>query len=197
MNVRILAFSGSLREKSFNKKLLAIAAEGAKAAGAEVEIIDLKDFDAPVYNGDFEEQNGIPPQIHEFVKHVTAADGLLISSPEHNASITAALKNTIDWASRDRVGPEKQFCFHHKPIAILGASPGGHGASRGLESLKAILGNVGGDVLDTHMALGKVADAFHEDGRLHDQNHDDEARAIGAGLYHAILAARDNNAETA
>ena len=79
MSVRILAFSGSLRKKSFNRKLLAIAAEGAQAAGAEVEILDLIDVDAPIFNGDLHESEGIPPQIRSFVQRVDKADGLLIT----------------------------------------------------------------------------------------------------------------------
>ena len=186
MSLRILAFSGSLREKSFNKKLLQIAVEAARSAGAEVEVLDLRDFEAPIYDGDREEREGIPPKILEFTELVHAADGLLISCPEHNGAVTAALKNTLDWASRDRKGPEEKFCFDGKLVGLLGATPGRLGAARGLANLEVILKNIGATVIETQMGLAKAHDAFDENGHLRDSEQDQQTQQLGIDLVRAL-----------
>src|SRR5262249_29719722 len=100
MAPRILAFAGSTRRDSFNKKLAGIAADGARAAGAEVTFIDLRDYPLPLYDGDLEAEKGLPEQAQRLKKLFLDHDGLLISSPEYNSSISGVLKNTIDWVSR-------------------------------------------------------------------------------------------------
>src|SRR3954469_3729847 len=97
---RILAFAGSLRRDSFNKKLVKIAAHGARAAGADVTEIDLKELPLPVYDGDLETAEGLPQNAKKLKELFVAHQGLLIASPEYNSSISAALKNVIDWVSR-------------------------------------------------------------------------------------------------
>ena len=96
---RILAFAGSSRRESINKKLVAIAAHGAGEAGAEVTLIDLKDFPLPLFDQDLEAEQGIPDDGQKLKKLFIDHDGLLIASPEHNGSIPALLKNAIDWVS--------------------------------------------------------------------------------------------------
>lgn len=191
MSIRILAFSGSLREKSLNRKLLATTVEGARSAGAEVEVLDLRDVEVPIYNGDLEEAEGIPEAILGFTKRVRAADGLLIASPEHNSSVPSVLKNTIDWASRDREGPQRRFCFDGKLVALIAASPGSQGATGGLKHLRQILSNIGATVIDPHFGLPKAHEAFDEECLLIDPEHDAEARQIGIELVHALEKARD------
>ena len=94
---RILAFAGSLRKDSYNKKLVQIAVQGARRAGAEVTYIDLKDYPLPIYDGDLEAATGIPENGQKLKKLFLDHDGLLLSAPEYNSSITAVLKNVIDW----------------------------------------------------------------------------------------------------
>src|SRR5579862_7573987 len=101
---RILAFAGSLRKESFNKKLIQIAVQGARRAGAEVTCIDLKDYPLPVYDGDLEAASGLPENAVKLKKLFGGNDGLMISAPEYNSSITAVLKNVIDWVSRPLPG---------------------------------------------------------------------------------------------
>ncbi len=96
---KILAFAGSTRTDSFNKKLVKIAMMGAQAAGAQVTYIDLRDFSMPLYDGDLEIKEGIPPNAIKFKEALIAHQGLLISSPEYNSSTSGVLKNAIDWAS--------------------------------------------------------------------------------------------------
>ena len=99
---RILAFAGSARRESFNKQLIKIAAAGAEAAGAEVTFIDLADYPMPLFNQDLEAEQGLPERAMALKKLFLENDGLLLSCPEYNSSITPLLKNTIDWVSRQR-----------------------------------------------------------------------------------------------
>ena len=97
---RILVFGGSLRAESFNQKLATIAAEAARDAGAEVTLISLRDFRMPLFDEDLEAAEGMPEAARELKALFAEHDGLIIASPEYNSTITAALKNAIDWVSR-------------------------------------------------------------------------------------------------
>ena len=97
---RILAFAGSARRESYNKRILRIAAEGARQAGAEVTQIDLRDYPLPIFDEDLEREEGTPKNAAELKQLFLAHQGLLIAAPEYNSSITPLLKNTIDWVSR-------------------------------------------------------------------------------------------------
>ena len=97
---KILAFAGSARKDSLNKKLLKIAAAGAQTAGADVTLVDLADFELPLFNQDLESEQGMPEKAGEFKRLMIAHDGFLIASPEYNSAFSPLLKNTIDWASR-------------------------------------------------------------------------------------------------
>ncbi|HEX5790218.1 MAG TPA: NAD(P)H-dependent oxidoreductase, partial [Luteolibacter sp.] len=96
----ILAFSGSLRQDSFNHKLAAIAARGARGAGAQVTLIRLRDYPLPLFDEDLEKAKGMPENAAKLKKLFADHDALLIASPEYNGGISAALKNVIDWVSR-------------------------------------------------------------------------------------------------
>src|SRR4051812_6072854 len=94
---KILAVAGSLREKSYSKRVLKVAIEGARNAGAEVTYIDLKDYPMPIYNPDLQDTQGFPPIANALQKLLLEHDGLMIASPEYNASLPGVLKNAIDW----------------------------------------------------------------------------------------------------
>lgn len=116
---KILAFAGSTRIDSFNKKLVKIAASGAREAGADVTIIDLRDFQMPTYDEDLERQEGLPTSARKLKDLMLAHQGLLVSSPEYNSSISGVLKNTIDWTSRQSDGEIPLACFKDKVAAQL------------------------------------------------------------------------------
>jgi NAD(P)H-dependent FMN reductase len=186
MPPRILAFAGSLRKDSFNKKLVKVAAAGAKAAGAEVTVIDLKDFPLPIYDGDLEAASGLPENAVKLKELFKAHDGLMIASPEYNSSITAALKNAIDWVSRSAPGEAPLTCFTDKAAVLMSASPGALGGLRGLVHFRAILGNIGVLVLPDQIAVGRSGDAFNADGTLKDAKQQAGIEGLGAKLARTL-----------
>lgn len=118
----IVGISGSLRAGSYNSALLRAAAELAPA-GTTVEIGDISGI--PLYNGDVEDESGLPPAVVELKNRLADADGIFIVTPEYNGSIPGVLKNAIDWLSRP--GEDIPRVFGGKPVAIMGATPGGLG----------------------------------------------------------------------
>lgn len=168
MSARILALAGSTRTGSFNKKLIRVAAAAAQAAGAEVTLIDLRDFPMPLYDGDLEEKEGVPPNGKRLKELMKSHSGLLLSCPEYNSGITGVLKNAIDWASRQELEEPPLVCFKGKAAALLSASPGGLGGLRGLVHVRSILGNIGTLVIPDQVAVPKAHEAFQPDGSLKD-----------------------------
>ncbi len=166
---KILAFAGSSRIASFNKKLVKFAAEGAKKAGAEVRYIDLLDYPMPLFNEDLETVEGLPQKVVEFKHLLREHQGFLISCPEYNGSITPLLKNTIDWASRPELNEKPLSCFKGKVAALLATSPGGLGGIRGLVHVRAILEGIGVFVIPEQKAIPHAEQAFDDSGQLKDK----------------------------
>lgn len=180
---RILVFGGSLRRDSFNQKLAAIAAEGAREAGAEVTVIALRDFPLPVFDQDLEDASGKPEAAARLKAIFKEHHGLIIASPEYNSSITAALKNAIDWVSRaDRDDEPMLSALSGKSAVLCAASPGALGGLRGLVHLRSILGNIGITLLPDQIAVGNAYQAFSEDGSLTDPKQAARVKALGAAL---------------
>jgi NAD(P)H-dependent FMN reductase len=182
MMPRILAFAGSLRRDSFNKKLVSIAAHGAREAGAEVTLIDLKDFPLPLFDQDLEAEQGIPENGKKLKKLFSDHDGLLIASPEYNSSITAVLKNAVDWVSRPAPNEPPLVGFKGKVATLMSISPGALGGLRGLVHVRSILGNIGVIVLPDQIAVAKAHEAFHADGSLKDPKQQAGIEGLGKTL---------------
>jgi len=166
MALKVLAFAGSLRKGSYNKKLVRLAAAAAREAGSEVTLLDLADWPLPVYDGDLEERDGVPADVMKLKAMFRGHDAFLVASPEYNSSVSAALKNLIDWLSRPVKDEPPLACFRDKTAALFSASPGALGGLRGLVHLRAILGNIGVLLVADQLAVGKADDAFNEDGSL-------------------------------
>lgn len=179
---KILAFAGSTRTDSFNKKLVRMAATGATEAGVDVTVIDLRDFPMPFYDGDLEQKEGLPPNVRKLKDLMLAHHGFLISSPEYNSSVSAVFKNAIDWTSRQSEGESSLACFKGKVAGIMSASPGGLGGLRGLVHVRSILGNIGVLVLPDQVAIGKAHEAFNADGTLKDKKQEEQVKMIGASV---------------
>ena len=183
MSKRILAFSGSLRKESFNHKLVTIAAAGAREAGAQVTLIRLSDYPLPIFDEDLEAAEGMPEAGAKLKKLFEEHDALLIASPEYNGGLSAALKNAIDWVSRATEEDEPPLkVLGGKTAAILAASPGGYGGSRGLEMLRKQLENIRIEVLENQVSVPKVHEVMNEDGSLSDQEIQTALSALGAEL---------------
>jgi len=165
---RILAFAGSLRTGSFNKKLAAVAAGAAREAGAEVTLVDLRDYPMPIYDGDIEANEGLPENARALKRLFVAHHGFLIASPEYNSSITGVLKNTIDWISRREGGEPALVAFQGKTAGLVSASPGALGGIRAFGHVRAILSNIGVTVVPDRHALSRANTAFDEEGNLTD-----------------------------
>lgn len=176
---KILAFAGSLRTDSFNKKLVKIAAQGARDHGAEVTYIDLRDFPLPIYDGDIETKEGIPENAKKLKRLMNEHDALLIASPEYNSSISAVLKNTIDWISRPEPGEGMLANFKGKVAGIMAASPGALGGLRGLVTVRSILENIHVMVVTEQVAIAKAAEAFDPEGNLKDEKQREQVVQIG------------------
>jgi NAD(P)H-dependent FMN reductase len=184
---KILAFAGSARRESYNKKLVRIAADGARASGGEVTLIDLADYRLPLFDQDEEAQRGLPENGRKIKDLMLSHQGFLISSPEYNSSIPPLLKNTIDWASRPASGEAPLACFSGKVAIVLSASPGALGGMRGLVHLRAILGNIGTLVLPPTISIPKANDAFAEDGSLRDPGKQAAVAQLGRELVSFLL----------
>ena len=182
MTPKILAFAGSTRTDSFNKKLIQVAAKGAQAAGAEVTLIDLRDFPMPLYDGDLEEKEGVPPNGRRLKELMKSHQGLLLSCPEYNSSITGVLKNAIDWVSRLETGETPLVCFRGKTAALMSASPGALGGLRGLVHVRSILGNIGVLVIPEQVAVPKADEAFQPAGSLKDPKQQAVVEKLGRSL---------------
>lgn len=164
--VKVLVFAGSLRKGSFNKKLASLAAELIRERGGDVTLIDLKDYVAPIYDADLETSEGMPQKAKQLRDLMIASEVVVISTPEYNASMPAALKNAIDWASRGLDGKPSREAFKGKQYAIMGASPGKLGASRSLVHLRQVLESAGATILEEQVAVPLVETAFDQSGKL-------------------------------
>jgi NAD(P)H-dependent FMN reductase len=171
-----------MRAGSWNKKLLALAADAAENAGAEVTRIDFADFNMPVYDGDLETAHGMPEPALRLRRHLEAHDGFLLASPEYNSSIPGPLKNAIDWVSRPIAGEPTLLAFRGKVGALFGASPGSLGAVRSLIVLRAILSHLGVLVLPEQMTLPAADRAFGPDGKLLDPRRGEQVSKVASGF---------------
>jgi NAD(P)H-dependent FMN reductase len=179
---KILAFAGSSRAGSFNQQALAVAIAGARAAGAEVTHVDLRALELPIYDAELEHSDGLPAGAAAFRRLLLEHRGLLIACPEYNSSITALLKNSIDWATRNEKGQGTVECFDGKVAGLVSASAGEVGGLRGLVHVRAILGNIRVLVIPEQVAVSRAHEAFEPDGRIKDPKRHAAVENVGAAV---------------
>jgi chromate reductase len=158
--IRILAFSGSARRESLNRKFLALAVDAVRETGAQVTLLDLNEFPMPLYHGDLEDSAGLPESTTRLMELITGHHGLLIASPEYNSMFSPLLKNTLDWCTRGDDNP-----FVGKIAAVMSASPGGYGGIRSLQLVQQLLLKLGCHVVPLQTTLSHADKAFDEMGQ--------------------------------
>lgn len=183
---RVLVFAGSARRESLNKKLARVGADAVRAAGGAPTFIDLDDFPIPVYHGDLEAREGMPANARKLRELFMAHDAFLIASPENNQSITALLKNVIDWLSRgvgDGHGDNSGLApYRGKVAGLMNATPGPYGGVRHLYHLRQVLSGLQVIVVPHQVQLARADHAFDADGRLADEGAAKQLAALAKQL---------------
>ncbi len=178
---KLLIFAGSTRQNSFNRRLAHVAADMARASGAEVTQLELGDLDIPMYNADLEAR-ATPPDVMKLKQILLEHPAWIICSPEYNGSYTALLKNTIDWASSpvksDPAWADGFKSFTGTVVGMLSASPGALGGLRSQSHLLPLLINLQCWVAPKAFALSRAGDAFDTNGKLVNENHRQSVQAV-------------------
>ena len=177
---KILVIPGSLRARSHNVRLAALATKELTLADADVTRISLADYPLPIYDADTAEESGPRHNAVKLKKLMSAHQGVFIASPEYNASITPLIKNTIDWISavRER-GDPPLAAYQNRVFALGGASPGRSGATHSLLALRQVLA-VGcrALVIAEQVTVPNAEQAFDEMDELRDARAADELKAV-------------------
>jgi NAD(P)H-dependent FMN reductase len=161
--LKVLVFGASRRKESLNGTLATLAARIARDAGVTVDLATMHEFDVPLYDGDREASEGIPPGAQELRRRLEANDAFVISSPEYNASMSGYMKNLIDWTSRFRPQP-----FDGRHGLLMSASPSLAGGNRGLWALRVPLEHLGARIFPDMFSLATAHKAL-VDGEMADR----------------------------
>jgi NAD(P)H-dependent FMN reductase len=178
---RLTGFAGSLRRGSYNRALLEAAAE-LVPDGSSLEVLSIADI--PLYDADREAEEGVPAAVTRLQESIAGADGLLIASPEYNNSIPGVAKNAIDWLSR----PPSEIgrVFGDRPVALLGASPGGFGTVLAQAEWLPVLRTLGMRVWPGPRIMVSRAHERIEDGRLTDEKTRERLREFVQGFVEFV-----------
>jgi chromate reductase len=173
--MKILGISGSLRQDSYNTKLLS-------NVPLELEVWDgLREI--PPYDED-DDVEPVPTAVAEMRAAVAGADALLFATPEYNASVPGQLKNAVDWLSRPRL----DAALRNKPVAVIGASTGAFGAVWAQAELRKVLATAGARVVDAEVALGHAHERFDGGGALLDENLREQLQEVADALVAEVPA---------
>lgn len=168
-NTRILFMAGSTRTGSFNAQLAEAAARTAEKRGdIDVTRVNLSHYNIPIYNGDLEQEKGIPQDVRDLRQLFASHHGFCIASPEYNSTLSPLLINTLHWVSRPDGDVPGLVAFRGKVAGLVAASPGALGGLRGLVPLRMMLGNIGVQVIPSQLAIVKAGDAFDGNGEFRD-----------------------------
>lgn len=163
MTAKLLVIPGSVRDGSFNDKLAEVLVADLNNRGATAKKVSLKDYPLPLFNADID----MPQEAVRLAEEFLEVDGLVFVSPEYNASISPLLKNAIDWVSTSGVGDGRGYGpFTDKICLIAAVSPGDGAGRRGLYHLRAVLMNVGAEIITPQITVGLAEAAFDDKGAL-------------------------------
>lgn len=183
--VRYLVFGASLRKASFNVRMARLAADVIRARGGVVDLATMREFECPSYDEDAQEDAGYPPGAEELHTRIEASDGLVIASPEYNASMPGMLKNALDWVSRYRPQP-----FNERHALLLSASPSMVGGNRGLWALRVPLEHLGARVYPDMFSLAQAHRALDDQGRIADERLAERFERTIGGFMDLVEAAK-------
>lgn len=178
---KIAIFAGSTRTGSINQQFADAIAKLAEDAGAKVTSLSLEDYPMPIYNGDWEAENGQPKAAQELIDVLMAHDGVFIVTPEYNGGLPALLKNTIDWTTR--IGTDH---FKGPVYGVAAASPGATAGIMAMKDLAFLLRRLGAVVIPAQVGLGMAGSAYEKNGDLKDGRSKDFAKAAIAQMLKLI-----------
>jgi NAD(P)H-dependent FMN reductase len=176
--IRIIGISGSLRRASFNTALLRTAQD---LMPEDAELIEGDISDIPLYNGDEEATSGIPAAVESLKEQIASADALLLFTPEYNNSIPGVFKNAIDWTTR----PAKDISrvFGGKPVAVMGATPGGFGTILSQDAWLSVLRTLGTRPwYEGRLMVTRAGNVFDDQGRMTDDKMRERLKTFLAGF---------------
>ena len=169
----IILMAMSLRKESFNKKLILNAQRILEKNGESVEVLSFNMYPMNMYNGDDEATKGLPESVVALGKKISEARAVIFSTPEYNGGMPGTFKNCFDWVSRIKPMP-----WTGKHVLLLGASPGGLGAVRGLWHSRVPFEAEGSFVYPEMFGLSKAGDAFDADGKLKDAKQEENLEKL-------------------
>ncbi|MEM8858726.1 MAG: NAD(P)H-dependent oxidoreductase [Chloroflexota bacterium] len=188
---KILAFAGSLRQYAYSKRVLQVAIDGAKHAGADVTFLDLNEFPIPIFNADDVKKKGFDPLVLQLQNLLSESHGLLIATPSYNGSIPAAFKIVIDWMSRPNYQFKKEDLFIGKTAGILSSSPGSLGGVRALAHLRGVLTSVNVNVIPLEIAVPFVANKFNGDSyEINEKQTQEALENFGKNVVNAVYKSK-------
>ena len=184
--ITLVGLSGSLRQGSFNAALLRAASQ-LLPEGAELRVATIRGV--PLYDGDMEAAEGIPASVVELKDDIAAADGLLLATPEYNNSIPGVMKNAVDWLTRP--ASDIPRVFGGKPVALMGASPGGFGTILSQNSWLPILRTLGAPLWsEGRLLVSRAHNVFSPEGTLTDPKVREALRTFLEGYVRFVDATR-------
>ncbi|MFD2371919.1 NADPH-dependent FMN reductase [Brevibacillus sp. GCM10020057] len=175
--MKIVGISGSMSKNSTTRQAVSIVLNAAKAAGADVELIHLAEWQLPIYD-DRDDRSTYPEIVHRFVQKISEADGLVIGSPEYHGTITGALKNSIDFLEARHL--------KDKQVAIVGVAGGSMGATNTVNTLQLIMRNLHAWPLPSSPSVPGASNAFTPEGTLKDERLQARFEQLGKQLVSFI-----------
>jgi len=181
--MHILGLAGSARRESLNRHLLKYLLGEIQSRGHQTETFEFSEVPLPLYDGDLEAESGLPDEVLQLRSAILAADAVVITSPEFNASITPLLKNAIDWASRTDQETGQANVWAGKVVMLAGASPGGLGGLRALRVVREVLNEVMAITVPQQVSVGGGLSSYGPDGQLANER----TKALSDGAITAFL----------
>lgn len=172
-----------MRTGSFNGKLIKLAVDEARRQGADVTLGNFRDLAPPLYDGDLEAASGLPAAAQDLLRHIEQAEGIMIATPEYNASVPGPLKNAFDWVSRP-----KPYRFKDKPVLLMGASSGRGGTPNGIAALRVTLAYQTAAIHPEFFSLPNGKTAFDDQDGFADPAMDDKLAVLIAAFLTTIPA---------